>query len=61
MPTLKSMLDFALLSYVHVMYEIDPPFTNGPKDFDDITVMSRLMRKCGGYFIDKTHLKSELY
>jgi glycerol-3-phosphate O-acyltransferase len=61
MPTFKSLVDFAVLSYVHFIYEVDIPFINGLKDFDDIAVMSKLLRKCGGYFIDKKHLKNDLY
>ena len=33
------------------MYEVDIPFWHGVKEFDDITILSQVMRKCGGYFI----------
>jgi len=52
MPTFKSIIDFALLSYIHAMYGVDLPFVNGLKEFDEIAVVSRIMRSCGGYFIN---------
>lgn len=61
MPSFKSIADFALLTYVHAIYEIDPPFVNGLKEFDDIRFLSKLLRKNGGYFIDVNHLQNELY
>jgi hypothetical protein len=56
LPTFKSVLDFAMLSYIHFLYEIDLPFVTGLKEFDEINVFSRIMRRWGGYFIDKKHL-----
>mmetsp|Transcript_12795 Transcript_12795/g.12705 ORF Transcript_12795/g.12705 Transcript_12795/m.12705 type:complete len:216 (-) Transcript_12795:318-965(-) len=60
-PTFKSIVDFALISYIHVMYELDVPFVDGLKEFDNIMVLSKVMRKCGGFFIDKQNLSSEMY
>jgi glycerol-3-phosphate O-acyltransferase len=34
LPTFKSIIDFVLLSYVHVMYDIELPFVCGLKEFD---------------------------
>ena len=61
MPTFKSIIDLVLLSYVHIMYEIDIPFVNGVKEFDNIFILSKIFRKCGAYFINPKNLKSNLY
>lgn len=52
LPSFKSIIDFTLLSYIHIMYGIELPFINGLKEFDEINVLSRVMRRCGAYFID---------
>ena len=51
LPTFKSITDLVLLTYIHILYEIDLPFCNGLKEFDQITFLSKIMRKSGGYFI----------
>jgi hypothetical protein len=56
MPTFKSILDLVLLTYIHILYEIDIPFVNGLKEFDDIMILSKTLRKCGGYFVDQKSL-----
>src|SRR2546430_189123 len=61
LPSFKSLIDFVLLSYVHVMYDIELPFITGLKDFYEIPILSKILRKCGGYFIDEEHLNNELY
>jgi glycerol-3-phosphate O-acyltransferase len=61
LPTFKSIIDFTLLSYIHILYEIELPFIAGLKEFDEINVLSRIMRRCGAYFIDSKHMKNELY
>ena len=43
------------------MYEIDLPFVNGLKEFDEIMVLSKMFRKCGGFFVDTKNLNSPLY
>ena len=52
LPTFKSLIDFVILSYIHVLYEIDLPWVTGLKEFDEINVLSGVMRRMGGYFID---------
>ncbi len=61
LPSFKSILDYAILAYIHIMYEIDMPFINGPKEPDDIMILSKIVRRCGGYIIDPNNLKSKLY
>jgi glycerol-3-phosphate O-acyltransferase len=43
------------------MYELDLPFVNGLKEFDEIVIMSRILRKCGGFFVNTQNLKSRIY
>ena len=52
LPSFKSIVDFTLLSYVSIMYEMDLPFVNGLKEFDEIMLMSNILRKCGGFFVN---------
>lgn len=61
LPSYKSIIDYVLISYIHIMYEIDMPFVNGLKEFDEISVVSRVLRRCGGYFIETNYLNSHLY
>ena len=61
LPTFKSIIDFTLLSYIHVLYGIELPFIAGLKEFDEINFLSRIMRRCGGYFVNSKHMKTELY
>lgn len=56
MPTFKSYVDFLLLTYIHIMYEVDLPFVVGLKEFDEIPVISKILRRCGGIFVNKKHL-----
>mmetsp|Transcript_29854 Transcript_29854/g.29017 ORF Transcript_29854/g.29017 Transcript_29854/m.29017 type:complete len:189 (+) Transcript_29854:1251-1817(+) len=61
LPSFKSVIDFTLLSYIHFMYEIELPFIAGLNEFDQIPLLSKVMRRCGGYFVDKKHRHKELY
>ncbi len=61
LPSYKSIIDYVLISYIHIMYEIDMPFVNGLKEFDEIAVVSSILRRCGGYFIETNNLRSHLY
>jgi len=53
-PSFKSYADFVLLTYIHLIYGIDLPFVTGLKEFEEITFITTLLRKAGGYFIDKS-------
>ena len=61
MPSFKSVIDFILLSYIHVLYDMDLPFIAGIKEYDEITFMSKIMRNCGAYFVDNRNLNKEQY
>ncbi len=61
MPTYKSYLDFLLLSYVNFQYKFSLPFVCGTEDFLNITLLTSMLRSCGGFFTDRTQLKNELY
>ncbi len=60
-PSFKSIIDFTLLSYIHIMYDMEMPFIAGLKEFDEINLLSRIMRRCGGYFVDEKYLQNQLY
>lgn len=61
LPTFKSVIDFAMLSYINFLYEIDLPFVTGLKEFDEINIFSRIMRRWGAYFINTKNLNDKLY
>lgn len=52
-PSFKSHLDFVLLTYIHMMYEIDLPLIVGLKEFNNLTLISTINKKCGGFFVDR--------
>jgi glycerol-3-phosphate O-acyltransferase len=37
------------------------PFVNGLKEFDEVLILSKIIRRCGGYFINQKNLKNPLY
>lgn len=59
LPSFKSIVDFMLLSYIHVLYDMDIPFVTGLKEYDNITFLSKVMRNCGGYFVDNKNLSND--
>jgi glycerol-3-phosphate O-acyltransferase len=55
-PSFKSHVDLILLSYIHMMYEIDLPIFVGMNEFNNIPIVSSINKKCGGFFVDSNHL-----
>jgi len=51
-PTFKSYLDFILLIYTHIIYEINLPFVFGMAEFEDVAILSNLLKRCGGFFVN---------
>ncbi len=60
-PSFKSYLDFVILHYIHIMYELDIPFVSGLQLFSDVAVMTKLLKKCGGFFVDQKKLSIPLF
>ena len=52
LPSFKSHIDLVLLHYIHMMYEINIPLTIGMSEFNNISVVPHLEKKCGGFFFD---------
>jgi len=61
LPSFKSTVDFAMLTYIHVMYEMDVPIIHLPTQAGKVFGFSSLFRRAGGFFIDQDNLKSKLY
>lgn len=59
MPTFKSYLDLLILSYIHVMYEMDLPFVLGMSHLSDISFVSSMLRKSGFFFVEKSKVRSD--
>ena len=55
-PSFKSHVDLVLLSYIHMMYEIEIPLFVGMNEFNNIPVISNINKKCGGFFVDSNNL-----
>ena len=60
-PSFKSYLDFVLLHYINIMYEIDLPFVSGLVQFSDIAVVTKILRKVGGFFVDQKRLSEPMF
>lgn len=61
MPAFKSIIDTALLSYIHIIYEIDLPFIHATNEYNGINIISNILKRCGAYFINPKNLNLELY
>lgn len=48
------------MAYIHIIYQLDLPFIFGLVEFSDITVVTKLLRACGGFFIDQKRLNQTL-
>jgi len=59
-PSFKSYIDFVLLHYINIMYEIDLPFVSGLVQFSDIAVLTKILRRVGGFFVDQKRLKEPI-
>ena len=61
MPSFRSYADFILISYLHVIYEIDLPFIAGLEKYDEVSLYQKVLRRCGGFWVDERKLQSTLY
>ena len=61
LPLFKSIIDTALLSYIHILYEIDLPFIHATDEYNGIKIVSNILKKCGAYFVNQKNLNLELY
>ncbi|CDW88677.1 male sterility protein [Stylonychia lemnae] len=59
-PSFKSYLDFILLIYTHIIYEIDLPFICGMAEFEDVAILSKILKRCGGFFVNYKKLDQAL-
>eukprot|EP00347_Sterkiella_histriomuscorum_P008623 403344386 len=59
-PSFKSYLDFILLIYVHIIYEIELPFIIGMAEFQNVAVLSKILRRCGGFFVNYQKMNQTL-
>jgi len=60
-PTHKSYMDFWLLTYICYYYDIDLPFVCGNENFMNIALITRILRGCGGFFVEDKHMKNPLF
>jgi glycerol-3-phosphate O-acyltransferase len=60
-PCFKSYMDAVLIQYIHIIYGVDLAFLSGNKEWADITVVSKLLRQCGSFFLESKKLEDPLY
>ena len=59
-PSFKSYLDFIILLYIHIIYEVELPFTIGMAEFQNVAVLTKLLKRFGGFFINYQKLNQRL-
>jgi glycerol-3-phosphate O-acyltransferase len=60
-PSFKSYLDLVLIQYIHIVYGLDLAFLSGMKEWADITLVSKILNHCGGFFLEKSKIENPLY
>jgi len=60
MPTHRSYIDFLILSYILISYNIDAPYVASRDDFLGLSLVSYMMRNSGAFFIRKNMRNCEL-
>ncbi len=61
LPMHKSYIDWIMISYILYYHAIDLPFVAGNEYFINITVLTRVLRKLGGFFVDEKQASNPLY
>lgn len=54
-------MDYLIMSYIHFFYSIQLPYVCGTEIFLNITVLTKILRGSGGFFINRDKLKDPLY
>ena len=60
LPSFKSMVDFIIVSYITIFYELSSPIINSPRN-PQITFFKHFATKAGGFFIDPEKYPSKIY
>jgi len=60
-PIHKSYVDFWLLSYICFYYDIELPFVAASENFLNITMITNVLRNCGGFFVQRKNLDDPIY
>lgn len=60
-PSFKSYMDLVLIQYIHIIYGLDLAFLSGYKDWADITILSKILRQCGGFFLERKKIEDPLF
>jgi hypothetical protein len=54
-------MDLVLLQYIHIIYELDLAFLSGRKEWADIYCISKLLKQCGGFFLESHKIETPMY
>ena len=54
-------MDMVLIQYIHIIYGLDLAFLSGNLEWSDITLVSKILKQCGGFFLDKKKVENPLF
>jgi glycerol-3-phosphate O-acyltransferase len=60
-PSFKSYMDMILIQYINIVYGLDLAFLSGNKEWADITLVSQILKLCGGFFLERKKIENPLY
>jgi len=61
MPNHRSDIDFLMLTYINFYYGIDIPYVCATENFLNISFITSILRKTGGFFFNQDHKGDDLY
>ena len=61
LPNHRSHTDYLLMTYLHFFYSLKLPYVCATDAFLNITFLTKILRKSGGFFVNRDKLKDPLY
>lgn len=61
LPTHKSYMDSILVNYIHYHFKLEYPFMCGCESFFSLAMISVFMKYTNGFYLNKNHMKNDLY
>lgn len=55
-PSFKSYMDMILIQYINIVYGLDLAFLSINKEWADITLISKILTHCGGFFLEQNKI-----
>ncbi len=54
-------MDMVLIQYIHIVYGLDLAFLSGNKEWADVTLISKILNHCGGFYLDKQKVENPMF